>query len=118
MFSTPGRFNDSIVTLVGADDNGEEACTLRPLRAVAVNYCTFFGPRAGQKVPTLKRAVPGGGKQPQAAGTAVPSHHPGRRLLTRTAQPCGPGGAQTWVVNGQPAIVGEHRLCGLDLKVD
>lgn len=94
MFSTPGRLNDSIVTLAGADDNGEEARTLRPLQAEAITYRIFFEPRAGQKVLALRGAMPleatarqplcadiarrgaGGGNRPQAARTAVPLHHP------------------------------------------
>jgi len=37
---------------------GEEARTLRPLQAAAVTYRIAFGPRAGQKVLTLRGAVP------------------------------------------------------------
>jgi hypothetical protein len=37
---------------------GEEARTLRPLQAAAMTYRIAFGPRAGQKVLTLRGAVP------------------------------------------------------------
>ncbi|MFN9028902.1 MAG: hypothetical protein ACK5XM_01490, partial [Betaproteobacteria bacterium] len=37
---------------------GEEARTLWPLQAAAVTYRIAFGPRAGQKVPTLRGATP------------------------------------------------------------
>ena len=38
--------------------DGEEARTLRPLQAAAVTYRIAFGPRVGQKVLTLRGAVP------------------------------------------------------------
>ncbi len=38
--------------------DGEEACTLRPLQAAAITYRIAFGPRAGQKVLTLRGAMP------------------------------------------------------------
>jgi hypothetical protein len=37
---------------------GEEARTLRPLKAAAITYRIAFGPRAGQKVLTLRGAMP------------------------------------------------------------
>jgi hypothetical protein len=40
------------------DADGEEARTLRPLQAAAVTYRIAFGPRAGQKVLTLRGAMP------------------------------------------------------------
>ena len=36
----------------------QEACTLRPLQAPAITYRIAFGPRAGQKVLTLRAAMP------------------------------------------------------------
>ncbi|MDN8842646.1 transposase, partial [Staphylococcus aureus] len=36
----------------------EEARTLRPLQAAAITYRIAFGPRAGQKVLTLRGAMP------------------------------------------------------------
>ena len=36
----------------------QQARTLRPLQAAAVTYRIAFGPRAGQKVLTLRGAVP------------------------------------------------------------
>ncbi len=84
------------------DADGQEARTLRPLHAAAVTYRIAFGPRAGQKVFTLRGAMPrdaargygtpatlcrhrrlqfacrgaGRGERPQAAGATVPLHHP------------------------------------------
>jgi hypothetical protein len=40
--------------LAEPDDDGEEARTLRPLQAAAITYRIAFGPRAGQKVLTLR----------------------------------------------------------------
>jgi hypothetical protein len=40
--------------LAEPDADGEEARTLRPLQATATTYRTAFGPRAGQKVLTLR----------------------------------------------------------------
>ena len=40
------------------DGDGEEARTLRPLQAAAITYRIAFGPRAGQKVLTLRGATP------------------------------------------------------------
>jgi hypothetical protein len=45
--------------LAAPDADGEEARTLRPLQAAAVTYRIAFGPRAGQKVLTLRGAMPG-----------------------------------------------------------
>jgi hypothetical protein len=44
--------------LAEPDDNGEEARTLRPLQAAAITYRIAFGPRVGQKVLTLRGAMP------------------------------------------------------------
>lgn len=44
--------------LAELDADGEEACTLRPLQAAAVMYRIAFGPRAGQRVLTLRGATP------------------------------------------------------------
>ena len=40
------------------DADGEEARALRPLQAAAVTYRIAFGPRAGQKMLTLRGAMP------------------------------------------------------------
>ena len=40
------------------DADGDEARTLRPLQAAAVTYQIAFGPRAGQKVLSLRGAMP------------------------------------------------------------
>jgi Putative transposase len=84
--------------LAEPDADGEEARTLRPLQAAASTYRIAFGPRAWQKVLTLRGAMPrenaarqplcadidgnraarcraSAGKRPQAAGAAVPLHH-------------------------------------------
>jgi hypothetical protein len=44
--------------LAEPDADGEEARTLRPLQAAAITYRIAFGPRAGQKVLTLRGATP------------------------------------------------------------
>ena len=44
--------------LAAPDADSEEARTLRPLQAAAVTYRIAFGPRAGQKVLTLRGALP------------------------------------------------------------
>jgi hypothetical protein len=51
------------------DADGKEARTLRPLQAAAVTYRIAFGPRAGQKVLTLRGAMPreDRARQPQCA---------------------------------------------------
>jgi len=84
-----------------ADPNadGDEARTLRPLQAAAITYRIAFGPRAGQKVLTLRGAMAryglarellccdidgnraarrraGRSARAQAAGAAVPIYHP------------------------------------------
>jgi len=49
--------------------DGDEARTLRPLQAAAVTYRIAFGPRAGQKMLTLRGAMPreGAPRQPLCA---------------------------------------------------
>lgn len=51
------------------DADGDEARALRPLQAAAVTYRIAFGPRAGQKVLTLRGAMPreGTARQPLCA---------------------------------------------------
>jgi hypothetical protein len=44
--------------LAEPDADGEEARTLRPLQAAAVTYRIAYGPRAGQKILTLRGAMP------------------------------------------------------------
>jgi hypothetical protein len=44
--------------LAEPDADGEEARTLRPLQAAAITYRIAFGPRADQKVLTLRGAMP------------------------------------------------------------
>lgn len=44
--------------LAEPDADGEETRTLRPLQAAAITYRIAFGPRAGQKVLTLRCAMP------------------------------------------------------------
>lgn len=44
--------------LAEPDTDGEEARTVRQLQAAAITYRIAFGPRAGQKVPTLRGAIP------------------------------------------------------------
>jgi hypothetical protein len=50
--------------LAEPDADGEEARTLRPLQAAAITYRIAFGPRAGQKVLTLRGAERGHGTVP------------------------------------------------------
>jgi hypothetical protein len=51
--------------LADPDGDGEEARTLRPLQAAAITYRIAFGPRVGQKVLTLRGAMPRQGKAGQ-----------------------------------------------------
>ncbi|MFN8737048.1 MAG: transposase [Betaproteobacteria bacterium] len=44
--------------LAESDADSDEARTLRPLQAAAITYRIAFGPRAGQKVLTLRGAMP------------------------------------------------------------
>jgi len=44
--------------LAESDADGEESRTLRLLQAAAITYRIAFGPRAGQKVLTLRGAMP------------------------------------------------------------
>ncbi len=44
--------------LADLDGDGEQARTLRPLQAASITYRIAFGPRAGQKVLTLRGAMP------------------------------------------------------------
>ena len=55
--------------LAEPDADGEEARTLRPLQAAAITYRIAFGPRAGQKVLTVRGAMPreGAARQPLCA---------------------------------------------------
>ena len=55
--------------LAEPDTDGEESRTLRPLQAAAITYRIAFGPRAGQKVLTLRGAMPreDRARQPQCA---------------------------------------------------
>jgi len=55
--------------LAGPDADGEEARAVRPLQAAAIAYRIAFGPRAGQKVLTLRGAMPreGEARQPLCA---------------------------------------------------
>ncbi|MFM8928026.1 MAG: transposase [Betaproteobacteria bacterium] len=44
--------------LAELDADGEESRTLRPLQAAAITYRIAFGPRAGQKVLSVRGAMP------------------------------------------------------------
>ena len=70
--------------LAEPDADGDEARTLRPLQAAAITYRIAFGPRAGQKVLTLRGAMPreGTARQPLCAdidGFSQPACIAGRR---------------------------------------
>ena len=55
--------------LAEPDTEGEESRTLRPLQAAAITYRIAFGPRAGQKVLSVRAAMPreGAARQPLCA---------------------------------------------------
>jgi hypothetical protein len=117
--------------LAEPDADGEESRTLRPLQAAAITYRIAFGPRAGQKVLTLRGAMPredrarqplcadidgnsaacrgaGGSARPQAAGAVVPLHHPPRSVgRTGAAQRRRAGGAEA-----QDALARRHHASG------
>ena len=117
--------------LAEPDADGEESRTLRPLQAAAITYRIAFGPRAGQKVLTLRGAMPredrarqplcadidgnsaacrgaGGSARPQAAGAVVPRHHPPRSVgRTGAAQRRRSGGAEA-----QDALARRHHASG------
>ena len=67
--------------LADADDDSEEARTLRPLHRGSCVYRIAFGPRAGQKVLTLQGALPReiGGEQKLCANLQGFSLHAGVR---------------------------------------
>jgi hypothetical protein len=72
--------------LAEPDADGEEARTLRPLQAAAITYCIAFGPRAGQKVLTLRGAMP----REDAARQALSNRSPAKccaRCRRRAARP-------------------------------
>ena len=91
--------------LAELDADGDEARTLRPLQAAAITYRIAFGPRAGQKVLTLRGAMaregmarellcsdidgsactrPCGSKHTRASGwSSCAATSPGRRWQTR-----------------------------------
>ncbi|MCA3177899.1 MAG: transposase [Burkholderiaceae bacterium] len=64
------------------DADGEKSRTLRPLQAAAITYRIAFGPRAGQKVLTLRSAMPreGRARQPLCADIDGFSLHAAVRL--------------------------------------
>ena len=117
--------------LAEPDADGEESRTLRPLQAAAITYRIAFGPRAGQKVLTLRGAMPredrarqplcadidgnsaacrgaGGSARPQAAGAVVPRDHPPRSVgRTGAAQRRRAGGAEA-----QDALARRHHASG------
>jgi hypothetical protein len=68
--------------LAEPDADCEEARTLRPLQAAAVTYRIAFGPRAGQKVLTLRGAMPreATARQPLCADIDGFSLHAGVRV--------------------------------------
>jgi hypothetical protein len=64
------------------DGDSDEARVLRPLQAAACTYRIAFGPRAGQKVLTLRGAMPRESPplQPLCAGINGFSLHPAVRV--------------------------------------
>jgi hypothetical protein len=122
--------------LAEPDTEGEEARTLRPLQAAAITYRIAFGPRAGQKVLTLRGAMPrersapapvrrhrrpqpaccgaGRGTRPQAAGTVVPLHHAaGVVRRAGPAQRCRAGGTEAQDTN---CAAGELKIIAAILE--
>jgi hypothetical protein len=73
--------------LAEPDADGEEARTLRPLQAAAITYRIAFGPRAGQKVLTLRGAMPreAATRQPLCADIDGFSLHAAVRVEATTA---------------------------------
>ena len=67
--------------VVEPDADGAEARTLRPLQVAAISYRIAFGPRAGQKVLSLRGALP----------TRAPSR-PARSACCAPSAPCRQGG--------------------------
>jgi len=68
--------------LAEPDADGDDARTLQPLQAAAVTYRIAFRPRAGQKVLTLRGAMPqeGTAGQPLCADIDAFSLHAGMRV--------------------------------------
>jgi hypothetical protein len=119
--------------LAEPDADGEEVRTLRPLQAAAITYRIAFGPRAGQKMLTLRGAMPretttrqplcadidgnraacrgaGGRTRTQAAGTAVPLHHPaGAFRRAGATRRCRAAGAEA-----QDAVARRHHAPGAE----
>ncbi len=71
--------------LAQPDADGEEARTLRPLQAAAITYRIAFGPRAGQRMLTLRGAAPREGtpRQPLCADVDGFSLHAAVRVEAR-----------------------------------
>ena len=71
--------------LAEPDTDGEASRTLRPLQAAAVTYRIAFGPRAGQKVLTLRGAMPreAAARQPLCADIDGFSLHAAVRVEAR-----------------------------------
>jgi hypothetical protein len=107
--------------LAEPDADGDEARTLRPLQAAAITYRIAFGPRAGQKVLTLRGAMarevwrasfcaptstgsactrPCGSKRTSASGwSSCAATSPGRRWQTRGCSSTPPG---RWSSSSRP----------------
>lgn len=69
--------------------DGDEARTLRPLQAAAITYRIAFGPRAGQKLLTLRGAMPreGAARQPLCADIDGFSLHAAVRVEAHDRKP-------------------------------
>lgn len=75
----------------------EEACTLRPLQAPAITYRIAFGPRAGQKVLTLRAAMPR-----EATSRRARAHQ-----SSSTASPSATAASSRCAAPGRESSVGE-----------
>ena len=83
--------------LAEPDADGEEARTLRPLQAAAITYRIAFGPRAGQKVLTLRGAMPreDRAQQPLCADIDGVSLHAAMRVEAEPGRGAAPAGCLT-----------------------
>ena len=106
------------IYLAEPDADGDEAHTLRPLQAAAITYRIAFGPRAGQKVHTLRGAMPreDAARQPLRADSDGFSLHAAVRVEAhdrkRLEQLFGPGidGVVHEVSAGRYHVVAWHML--------
>jgi hypothetical protein len=73
--------------LAEPDADGDETRTLRPLQAAAITCRIAFGPRAGQKLLTLRGAMPREGAARQPLCADIDGLAPVCRRAGRSPQP-------------------------------